>query len=220
MNLGDIRNRCRSRFRDVFGAIYDDTEWNLYINEALTDVVNASPMWPFLETTSAVVTRGAAHDRLTLGLDIPSAMRVIDVWNLTEGIQLVETADSRQADANHPLSPPATVPERGITTSYHRLGNALLLLPPPAADTDFRVDYVSGLMTDLVADEDTPSALPDRYHRMLIDGAMARAYQDDGNMDQHNAAKAAFDSQLANLMTELIGGRNEDYPALIDNFWG
>ena len=58
---------------------------------------------------------------------------------------------------------------------------------------------------DLAA-ADSPT-FDSRWHHILIEGAMYRAYLDDGNAEQAGLHKAAFDTMLDSMRAALLRGR-------------
>lgn len=215
MNRGEMRNRCRSRFRDVSQAVYDDSEWNTYLDEALADVVNASPWWPWAERTLPfTVTAGTAS--VELGVQVPGESGVNYVYNETDQWPLLPYEGPR----GRPWRDwPDVTTSQGPPIRYSLEGTQLRFWPRPASTTVIRVGYFDTAEVTMAADTATPP-IPDRYHTMLIDGALTRAYQDDGNMEQAGGHQARFDKALANLLHELSTARSERYPALTDNWWG
>lgn len=218
MNRLDLRNRCRSRFRDILVMVYDDTEWNTYLNEALADAVNASPWWPWAEQHSAVITVPKGSDQLGLTLQLIDTVKIHSVWNRTDQV-LLQPINREQAFQRYPVTGTRTTADEGVPMAYRTMGQLLYLYPTPEKATDLIVEYSTGDWPNMTTDEAVPP-LPERYHPMLIDGALARAYTDDGNLDQSTTHQGRFDKSLANLMHEVLSGRSGNYPALIDNWWG
>ena len=218
MNREDLRNRCRSRFRDVLTTVYDDAEWNAYLNEALADVVNASPWWPWAEQHSNVITVPAGTDQIGLTVQLTDAVKVHTVWNRTDEM-LLQPISREQAFRRFPITGTDTVGERGTPAAYRTQGNLLYVYPTPETATDLIIEYSTGAWPDLDSDSAVPP-FAERYHPMLIDGALARAYTDDGNVEQSTIHQGRFDKTLANLMHEMLSGRPGGYHALVDNWWG
>lgn len=64
----------------------------------------------------------------------------------------------------------------------------------------------SSTPADLSAGSDTPT-FDSRWHNILVEGALNRAYLDDGNAEQAALHAAEFGRQLAEMKDALLRGR-------------
>lgn len=64
----------------------------------------------------------------------------------------------------------------------------------------------SSVPVDLVSGGDSP-VFDSRWHNILVEGAIYRAYLDDGNDAQAQVHKAEFATQLADMKAALLRGR-------------
>jgi hypothetical protein len=61
---------------------------------------------------------------------------------------------------------------------------------------------------------------PNRFRRALVEYALSRAYQDDGNADWYGSHKAAGDSIVASMAADLIQNPLiEAYPGVVDDWY-
>ena len=59
---------------------------------------------------------------------------------------------------------------------------------------------------DLAANGDSPT-FDSRWHNILVEGALYRAYLDDGNAEQAGVHKTEFGTQLDDMRSALLRGR-------------
>lgn len=64
----------------------------------------------------------------------------------------------------------------------------------------------SSTPADLAAGSDSPT-FDSRWHNILVEGALYRAYLDDGAADQANVHKTEFTTQLEEMKADLLRGR-------------
>lgn len=211
MNLTALRDRCEQRFRDPTNQIVTEAQWLLYLNEAYRDVISASPFWPFKEVASTgtlTVTAGATY------VNLPTdAERVTSVRNATDDVVL------QQVDGNAvPAANWANSDETGVPGWYRVYAGRLYVYPTPASDTVLDVEYPSP-PADLSAGSDEPD-FPENHHTVLIEGALKRAYEDDGDFARADRCKLAFDEALAAMKVDLLApARHDHYPGIADDWW-
>lgn len=207
MDLSTLRTRAKTRFQDPDGHIYSDDEWDAYLNDAYMDVIDAHAAWPFLETRQTLVVVAAGTGSVALEDD---AWRVTSVYNDTDHYPLEPIYG--QVDYRHFYPDPDN--GSGSPINYRLQANNIEVYPRPAADTTLIVDtYVPP--AELVADADVP-VIPPKYHRSLVYGALAYAYEDDGNPTQAGALRAAGDRLIGGLINEMDSSRSEGYPTIQD----
>jgi len=82
-----------------------------------------------------------------------------------------------------------------------------------------QVEYFAGPANLLVSGSDVP-VFPSQYHRLLVEGALARAYLDDGN-DKWSTMH--FDREaklLAGMVNDLLGPRQQRFSQIVDDWYG
>jgi hypothetical protein len=60
---------------------------------------------------------------------------------------------------------------------------------------------------------------PSGYHDILIDGALAACYLDDGNQGMHDKYEARFQSRLQAMLISVQANRTETNQPIRDTFW-
>jgi hypothetical protein len=136
---------------------------------------------------------------------------VTAVWNSTAQIPLVPIEG--RSDYRHLFS---RGDESGTPVAYRLRSNQIEVYPLPEVATTLHVDYMATPAL-LSAGTDVP-AMPSQYHHMLVEGAMARAYQDDGAPDQAQLHLARFDRILEGMAADLLSGRNDSYYQVVDTW--
>lgn len=204
-----IRTRCETRFRDTGNNIYSDAEWNDYILDAEAMVYAASPYWPFHQTRNTALVVLANTGSVAL----PDATRIDSVFNSTDNYLL------QPLDGN--VSPYLIYPDFETTRSqpdhYRFWDGSLEVYPWPSSDTTLYVDY--RIAPPLDNGDTAEPAFPEVYHRILVPGALALAYEDDGNFEMARAQQERFEAGIQRMINDLLAARGESYPALTDA-WG
>jgi hypothetical protein len=209
MLASQIVDIAEARFNDSNNAVYDADEWLEYVNDAYQDIVSSHQEWPFPESRPAALTVAAQAE----GVDLPDdTWRVIAVYNDTEKV---------------PMDP---IPGHGLfrrlfpdpaaaygTPLYYRLrSNTLEVYPRPNVTTSIVVDVYTP-PADLTA-SDAP-VFPAQYHRILVLGALVRAYEDDGALEQAGYDENRFQRMLMGMKGDLLSPRHEGYPPIVDTFF-
>lgn len=211
MNLATLRTRCKTRFRDANNDILQDSDWNAYINDVYDDVINDSPWWPFFKATNRNVTYPAQAASINLATALGT-----DVWRVNEILDLTD---------RYPLAPlhggnmvygayPYADQQFGSPIHYRVYGQTLEVYPRPLSAVTLSIEYMAP-PPDLVADGDVP-VFPEQYHRVLVFGALALAYEDDGNIPQAQAHTKRAEDILEDMKTDLLSTQFENYPMIVD----
>lgn len=210
MNRDALVARAETRFRDTANDTYSPTEWADYVNDAYLDVLTATPWWPFHEALSAPLVVAAQATGVALPADV---WRVDAVYNLTDDYPLVPS----QGRSEHLYSFPGPgETEFSIPTHYRIRNNRLLVYPNPARATTLHVEYREPVAILGATDE---PVFPVQYHHMLVEGALGRAYMDDGNPGMSESHMSRFGMLLNQMMDDLLVTRSEAYHELVDT-WG
>lgn len=197
--------RCETRYQDSANDLWTAAEWASYVDDAYSEVLAYHPRWPFLEAraTNLVVSAGANT------VDLPDGVwRVAAVFNATNGFPMSQI-DGRGEYRQH--FPDATP---GHPSVYQVRANTLEVFPYASADTTLHVDhFVHPAGLDNGTDE---PIFPRPYHRILVDGALALAYTDDGNSEAASLAQQRFVAGIERLKDDLFDVRTEFYPIVQD----
>lgn len=211
MQFSAMVTRCESRFRDESNNIVSADEWKAYLNDAMSDVVAFSPHWPFRKTvnTSAVTVDAATRSK-ALPTDI---YRVTAVRNATDNIDMW----SVEGNTTHIRYDP----EQNLTGPprwYRVTGATIEVWPLPEVNTVLHLEYMDS-PDELSADGDVPP-WPAHYHRILVYGALAKAYEDDGAWEAASFYKGEFATMLDGLYQEMIGQPLHDrQPVIVDDWF-
>lgn len=210
MNLTALQARCTDRFRDPSHDILSNAQWLDYLNDAYADVQAATPFWPWFATSDATLTVAANARTTALPVNV---FGVTAVLNDTDDIRMRPfNAGTSETYAEYP-----TDTDSGPPLQYRVLGTTLYVYPKPTVTTALRVEYTKPA-AELATGSDLP-AFPAQFHRILVEGALARAYTDDANLKQAQAHEEAFAAILGDLKDAMLQPQEESYPEIVDNFW-
>lgn len=212
ITTAQLETRAGVRFSDTGNVIV--TDWVPYLQEAY-DIGNAySPYWPWMQARSDVVSLSAGTNTVDLSGTSYESYRIASVHNLTDGYPLVPLFGTAAWRAQYP--DPNT--ETGSPVNYRLYGVNLEVWPKPDHALTLSVEY-SG----------TPAALshasggplwPQEFVYSLVDGAIGRAYLDDGAEKFAGDYNSAFMAQLAKMEEALLSGaRVETSPRILDTFF-
>ncbi len=209
MNLTALQTRCASRYRDTTNRVVTAAEWTEYLNDAYMDVVGADPAWPFLEGQTTSLTVAAGAGTVALPTDV---WRVTSVYNATDAWPLVPIPG--RSEYRHWFPDPTA--NLGSPAYYRLRGSTLEVYPYAQAATTLHADIATPPVS-LSAAGDEP-VFPEQYHRILVLGALSKAYEDD--LDDRWAAsyQARYERMLQDMKADLLSPRTEGYPTVIDTF--
>lgn len=209
MDRNALTARCATRFRDEDHAVYTESDWVDYVNDAYAEVIAARHDWPFLESRNESLSVTAGTGFVALPTD---GWRVTAVYNATNDFPL-EQLDGR-ADYRHWFPNPDQ--NLGVPELYRLRSNNLEVYPWPAATTTLHVDlYLPPAL--LVNSTDEP-IFPEQYHRILVARALSEAHRDDGNLDMAGQYEQQYGILLGNMGDDLLSTRGERYPEVRDTF--
>lgn len=201
--------RCGSKYRDTTNALVTADEWADYVNDAYMDVLIDSLSWEppatFLETraTTTVTSTGEA----ALADDV---WRILEVFDATNRCPL-DRIDGR---GSYRRFYPDTDLVTGTPEVYRLRANTIELYPRPATDVTLSISYFLA-PTELGATDEPVFA--EAYHRILVAGALAYAYEDDAQGDFAAAQRARFQDGLARLRIASTSSGGERYFCLEDD---
>ena len=208
MQFSVLRTYAAMRFRDVGNTIVSDANWKLYVNTAYGDVLQALPFFPWNELVTTLTYTASTRSQ-ALPTD---AWQVLSVFNGTDVWPMVELEGREQYLNLYPLQT-----EIGSPIHYRLFGQNIQIYPLPQNSTALTVEYIS-MPADMSADSDVP-AFPEQFHDLLVIGALARAYRDDGNDDQASSYEAEFKEMLMPLITNMGQPRNPRFYEPVDPGW-
>lgn len=209
MILSALQARCTDRFRDPNHDILSNAQWLDYLNDAYQDVQAATPFWPWLATSDATLTVLANARTTALPVNV---YRITALLNDTDDIRMRPFEGTSEHYNQYP-----TDADAGPPTQYRVLGTTLYVYPKPTVVTALRVEYTKSA-AELASAGDLP-AFPVEFHRILVEGALGRAYTDDANAQQAALHDAAFAALLESLKTAMLQPQQERYPQIVDDFF-
>lgn len=191
MDLATMRTRCATRFRDPSNNVVTSSEWTSYINDAYDDVIAASPDWPFMEKfATSLVTVNANTKAVALPTNVYRVKSVVANVDRTVLRQIYPVDDSDNTTIT------------GTPEWYYVAGNTLYVTPTPTTNTAYDIRYMVR-PTALSSDGDVP-VFPSEYHGILVEGALTRAYIDDGADNQAQLHLSIMTNKLDNMKTSLL----------------
>lgn len=205
MQFSVIRTYAASRFRDVGLVVVADADWKNYVNSVYGNVLMTLPYAPWNEQ-STTLTFAPSTRSMALPTD---AWRVTAVWDQTNQFPLVPLEGRMQVFNEYPQQT-----EIGMAMHYRVFDNLLEVYPLPQSSTIYVVEYFK-MPADMAADADLP-VFPEQYHDMLVAGAVAMAYRDDGNAQAASGYEAEYQSMLKALQLEMGQPRQDRFYEITD----
>jgi hypothetical protein len=95
----------------------------------------------------------------------------------------------------------------GNPQAWYFTSETTIAVYPPNSSVTLTVHYFK-TPAELSADGDTP-ALPARYHGLIVDGAVIRAYRDSDNYDQADRAQQHLDRRLQQMADRLLAKQRD-----------
>lgn len=210
---------CKSRFRDTSGDVIDSTAWMSYLNQAFRRVNERTPLWPWLEAAESTLSF-VANQR---SADLPAgAFGVNWVYNFTNDVPMYpDQPRGNQWMGNRQLrstvGPPTTYKVRGNAGAAKDMG-CLDVYPLPDASYSLRIEAIK-FPAVLDCTTNCIAPFPTIFHTILVDGALALAYLDDGNTTQYETRMGAFNAAVTNMMIDLLQHRTQQNVVIADTFF-
>lgn len=180
MNFGQLQMDLIRRGN--FGEVAQD-RLKRWVNESYHEICNAAD-WPFLEAT----TSGAAP------VTVADLRKVISVHDATNRIALTPT--TRRWVLSHFGDIAST---SGVARFYY-VDNGVIKAYPVAGTLSV---YYIKFPADLSATTDSP-VVPTRFHSIIVDGAVRRAYEDADRFQESQAIEQSRLLRLENMKTMLL----------------
>lgn len=208
MDLNTIINRAQSRFGDSAASIYTEQEWKDYVLDRYSMIWAVHSNWPFKQGhANAEVLAGARASSVLLN----GSWKVQSVRDTTNGNTLIPFARLTQINSNDPNNDSS-----GTPTAYLVYNNRIEVWPKPDTAICLCVD---GLIEVPTLACDAEPAFPEQYHVALIEGALADAYLDDGNMEQFKVHQDRYNTVVTQMLADLLDTREENYSQIIDTWY-
>lgn len=153
-----------------------------WLNEAYLEDICADEPWDFLRATASG----------TAPLTVSDVDTIEAVWNDTQDYVLSETTAGDVELAGVDISTAGTA-----AYWYFTSATTIAVYPTNTMDT-LRVRYFK-IPTELSADGDTP-LLPARWHSLIVDAAVVRAYWDTDNPEMGQALEQRFLNRKAKML--------------------
>lgn len=214
MQFSVMRTYAASRFRDVGLQVVVDADWKNYVNDAYHQMLVSVPLFPWNELSTSLTVPGNVslvyplNRSVSLPLDCWS---VLAVWDITDQFPLVPLEGRDQVYNEYPQQI-----EVGQAMHYRIFNNTLQVYPAPQVATTYLVEYIAKPV-DLAADSDVP-IVPLAYHTDIVAGAVALAYEDDGDSSQAALYRAKFDLGIQRLTADINQARQSRYYEPVDTF--
>lgn len=207
MQFSVMRTYAATRFRDTNNIIVADADWKNYINDRYEDMLSRCTWFPWNETQSTL-SFGASVSSQPLPTDV---WQLLAVWDSTNQFPMVPLEGRDQYLNEYPQQT-----EVGFAMHWRVFDGSLFVYPMPSSTTVYRIDYVKR-PADLVADADVP-VFPSQYHATIVKGALALAYTDDGNLQMAEAHQAQYETEVKNMVMDLMQPRQSRFHEPIDTF--
>lgn len=187
MNLEALRTSLFARGFDYLTA----AEANDYLNDSYLLDICEEEDWPFLEASKEGVTP----------LEISDLRTIEYVENATQTEKLYPMLRARITDGWSPALSQTGTPELYYITE----GKNVNVFPVSTTDV-ISVRYwkvaprLSGTATPL---------LPERWHSLIVDGAVARAYAKTADWELRGVAEANFEAHLQKMRESLMNMQHD-----------
>lgn len=200
MTFGELQTEVYSRgFNFLNQDAAGRTRVKRWLNEAyLWDVCEAAP-WTFLRTS----TSGTAP--LTIA-DLADVIWVADSTN-DQGIAELDEKNLQDFDP--------TLDETGRAERWYMTSETTMAVWPVDTTSTFQVTYRK-VPAELAADGDTP-VVPSRFHNLIVDGAVIRAYRDSDEFDAADRLQIIQDMGLERMKRQLLRHGPDPQFAVINN---
>lgn len=181
MNLGDLRTALQARGFNHLST----TEIDRCLNYAYSVDICEAEDWPFLETTAT------GSSPLTIS-DLRAVESVIDTTN---DVKLIPLDRRTITDFDVDLA------RAGAPTNYYVTSGTIVNVYP-ANTVSLSVRYWE-VPTALSSESDTP-VIPTRFHPVIVDAAVMRAYELADEYVAQQAAFTAFQGRLEQMRFSLL----------------
>lgn len=203
-------DRCIARFGDPNQEIVDDATWLSYLQDAYDEGNRFSPYWPWMKrvTEDLTITPPGNNTGFT------SVYRILAVHNETDDLRLTALEGNQTVYDVFPDFDESP----GTPVLFRLFGENLEVYPFPDHEIAILIEFYGPV--DLLADDTSLPVWPYEFHEALVDGALARAYLDDGNEKFASDYDAKFQQALIKMEENTLGGaQNPTYPRIVDDWY-
>lgn len=203
-----LKAQAAARWRDANNDVIGDTQWGEYINQAYQHANTSSPLWPWLETSEQTVTVTPPSRAGTLPTDV---LQVNWLYDTTNNYRMIPQEGRGDQWRNANLRT-----DTGSPVTYRMRASTFEVFPAPTAVTTYVAECV--VMPARLAGSDLP-VWPSHFHELLLDGALALAFLDDGNTEFHAANWGKFEQSVKNMLATILLFRDETNTPIRDVWW-
>ena len=191
MNFGALLDEVNARGYNHI----DDTRLGRYVNQSYKSICNRAA-WPFLLTT----TTGTAP--LTIS-DLRAVLNVVDTTT---------SAKLYHADRRHLIESVDTLlTTTGTPTYWYQEARTIIKVYPANTTDTLSVHYLKVPATLTGTDA---HLIPEEFEDLIIDGAVIRAYKDQGQLDTAASTQEFYNEGLREMQDALLS-RAHDGPNYI-----
>ena len=215
MNLSQLRTQTRSLTGIQSTDILSNTELDIYINEAYSEICRAHD-WPFLINKDTInITSGTDTYALPASITGPNIASVVILSNDNNRRQLNMRSRVSMDRTSGPL--PISKP-----VEYFWDGAYIGFWPVPNASETVTIRYYS--MPSILSDANPTPIIPDEYTNAIAYGAARRILMKEADDTQRGKGYEDYFLQLIedmrkDILTERdrgifrLGGRRKTYPS-------
>lgn len=178
-----------------------------FINDAYYEMATREP-WPFLETIADINTV-AGSNALTMPGDFNKAL---SLTNLTTGRAIRhERRENIWLAGDNPLA------ASGEPHTFWFRGNSIFMQDVPDRVYSLRLCYIR-VPAALTATPDSTPDIPAQHHRILVLGALVKAYMLEDDPELAAQFQNAFDRKLAAMQRDLWERQYDRPDRIVDLF--
>jgi len=206
----NLKVRAASRFRDTANAVYSDVEWGGYVNDAYRWITLSHHDWPWMvQLNASLLTFTPNTQAMALPVDV---FAVRSIFNVTDNYLIRPRGNTESHLFEYtPLT------DVGYPDLYRIRNNSVELYPAPDHTVVLRIEYVAPPV-DMSAGADVP-AFPAQYHMVIVEGALALGYEDDGAAEEHDRHWQKFIDQVDKMYHAMMAGQMSSYGEISDTFF-
>jgi hypothetical protein len=199
MALAEIRTFVRS-VPDIDSEDLDDTTLDVFIQEGFDRIASSERTWDFYQVQYPL---SVINGTQTYALASIGAEPIADVSAIQATNWLLKPAPHQLALQRYMSSSAIT---SGEPRTWSQWGANLYLWPTPNTSPTLQV-YGYREPQDWIADgAGAVPDLPTDFHGLVALWALARAYEQQDDIELGERKQALFDTQFANLREKFIGG--------------
>lgn len=205
MNVGQIKQRVRTKFGDTSGAELTDTDLLSWINDGMTEIARRTQQ-PQATATTPTIVGTAAYSITTFAADVLRLRSVMLDGSVLSGLS-IEEADTLLGDRER-----ANV-GRGTPGYFWVFADAINLWPIPSAAGTLKLSYVKRPAA-VTVDGDTPG-IPTHMHVDLVDYVVAQVLESTGDPDRADRRMSRFEAGAAMAAADAEWPIRGGYPHVV-----